>query len=159
MNSQKPQARTPVATGIASGSLGTGTAVDEETTLMAVPDVPASTQQPEAGAAPAVASAPVVPERRATSRRDPYRPIGIALAAILVVLAGLAALSSGGDTPAQIVTPPVGTATPDDVVAGHEDDGDGDDDGSRGNNGNNGNGNGRGNGNGNGGGNGRGNDD
>jgi hypothetical protein len=103
-----------------------------------------------------------VPEKRlVTTRRDPYRPIGIALAAILVALVGVAVVSSAGDTPAQIGPLPAAT-NPDDAAAGDEDDGDEDDDGnggSGGGNGNNGNGNGRGNGNGNGGGNGRGNDD
>ena len=156
MTSNTPPARTPVATGIATGSLGTGTAVDEETTLMAVPDVPASTGASVA-AASVPAAAPLPAARRATSRGDPYRPIGIALGAILVALAGVAVLSSGGDTPAQIGAPPGATATPGDAVAGDEDDGDEDDGG---NSGNNGNGNGRGNGNnGNNDNNGRGNDD
>jgi hypothetical protein len=146
MTSKTPPAGTPVATGIASGSLGTGTAVDEETTLMAVPAPAGEVQAPE--------SAP--PHPRVAARRDPYRPIGIALAAILVALAGLAALSSGGDTPAQIGAPPAATASPGNNVAGSDEDDDKDDEGGGGNNGNNGNGNGRGNGNG--GDNGRGND-
>jgi transcription termination factor Rho len=153
MASKTPQAGTPVATGIASGGLGTGTAVDDETTLMAIPDVPESPEQPEA-AATALVVAPAAAERPSTSRRDPYRPIGIALAAILVALAGLVALSSGGDTPAQVGAPPDATESPGSVVAGEEEQGEGDED-DGGNGGNNGNGNGRGNGNGN---NGRGND-
>ena len=171
MTGNPPPARTPAATGIASGSLGTGTAVDEETTLMAVPDVPEATAQPKALAraptadsAPAAQSppatetappaAPAAAVRRPTARRDPYRPLGIALAAILVALAGVAALSSGGDTPAQIEGPPLATASPGNAAAGDEDAVEG---GGGGNEGNNGNGNGRGNGNG--GDNGRGNDD
>ena len=122
MTSERPSGERPVATGIASGSLGTGTAVDEETTLMAVPEIPEPSQPPEmatpvsatatapaaapaSGAdpvhadAPKHATAPATPARRVSARRDPYRPIGIALAAILVALAGFAALSSGGDSP------------------------------------------------------------
>jgi hypothetical protein len=177
MTSTRPSAETPVATGVATGSLGTGTAVDEETTLMAVPEAPEPTEQPKpAATAPAAAAAPagapapagatapiaaaLVPEKRPiTTRRDPYRPIGIALAAILVALVGVAVVSSGGETPAQI-GPAGATTSPDDAAAGDEDAGDEDEgDDGNGGNANSGNGNGRGNGNGNGGGNGRGNDD
>jgi len=175
MTSRKASAETPIATGVASGSLGTGTAVDEETTLMAVPE-PEPTEQPKpaapappAAAAPSRTPAPVagiapaaagpVPERRPiTTRRDPYRPIGIALAAILVALVGVAVVSNGGETPAQL-GPAGATTSPDDAAAGDEGEGDDRNGGNGGGNGNNGNGNGRGNGNGNGGGNGRGNDD
>jgi hypothetical protein len=168
MTTKTPAAGTPVATGVASGSLGTGTAVDDETTLMAVPDAPEAIEQPGAAAtppevdpAPAPAVAPAgAPAPGVTARRDPYRPIGIALAAILVALAGVAILSSGGDTPAQIGPLPAASATPGNAVAGDEDEGNGDEDGNGGGNGeNNGNGNGNGRGNGNGGDNGRGNDD
>jgi hypothetical protein len=152
MSSRTPGAGTPVATGIASGSLGTGTAVDDETTVMAVPDVPESTMQPEV--APLAPAAPPAP----AARRDPYRPIGIALAVILVALAGAVALSSGGDTPAQVGAPPAAAASPGNDVAGDDEDGDKDDGDKAGNNGN-GNGRGNGKGNGNGGENGRGNDD
>ena len=142
MTRNAPRAGTPVATGIATGSLGTGTAVDDETTLMAVPDLPESTEQPQAtapraAAAPVPAAKPVqasapMTERRSTSRRDPYRPIGIALAAILVALAGFAALSSGGDSPIDAGAAPAASQTPvpgasgdqDGDTGGEQDDGD-----------------------------------
>ena len=156
MTSKTPNAETPVATpvasGIATGSLGTGTAVDDETTLMALPDVPESTAQHEAPAlapaaaqspqpsastaAPGQAPAPAPAQPGGTSRRDPYRPIGIALAAILVTLAGLAVLSSGGDAPAQVGAPPAASATPGTVVEANDDEADndgGNGDGAKGN--------------------------
>jgi len=146
MTSKTPNAETPVATpvasGIATGSLGTGTAVDDETTLMALPDVPESTAhaqspQPSAStAAPGQAPAPAPAQPGGTSRRDPYRPIGIALAAILVTLAGLAVLSSGGDAPAQVGAPPAASATPGTVVEANDDEADndgGNGDGAKGN--------------------------
>ena len=170
MTTSRASTDTPAATGVASGSLGTGTAIEEETTLMAVPEAPEAIDQPEpAAAAPAAAPAPepepasapvpavtpappvtpvpartpvaatataVPEERRGTARRDPYRPVGIALAAILVALVGVAVLSSGGDTPAQIGGPPVATATPGAVVEGKgddENDGGGNGDGAKGN--------------------------
>jgi hypothetical protein len=143
-------AKTRVATGVASGNLGTGTAVDDETTLMAVPEPPPNepTPAPEApvdskavvapspiarptpARRPAQAAEPVLPSPSRTSpgRRDPYRPIGIALAAVLVTLAGVAVLSSGGGTPAQIAAPPAATevapTSPD--GAGEEGEGNGD---------------------------------
>lgn len=167
MTSKTPPPGTPVATGVASGSLGTGTAVDEDTTIMAVPEAPATVEQsqaaataptaasaPPAAAAPAAegttppaiathaaaapsgasapADAPVTTARR-TSRRDPYRPIGIALAAILVALAGFAALSSGGDSPIDAGAPqdasqtlaPAATDDEDEGAGGDRDDRDG----------------------------------
>lgn len=145
-----------VATAVASGSLGTGTAVDDETTLMAVPEAPEALEAPAASQAPAVAEVPPAPTpsaqpapapsaRVASGRRDPYRPIGIALAAVLVTLAGVAILSSGGSTPAQIGVPPAATEASSTNAEGAQVE---DDDNGNGN----GNGNGHGNGNGNGGG-------
>ena len=133
MSSRTPPPETPVATGVATGSLGTGTAVDDETTLITVPEAPEAAEQPKA-AATLPAAAPVTPATthiasRVPSRRDPYRPIGIALAAILVALVGVAVLSSGGDSPAQVGPAPAATATPDNAVAGDEDEADDRDDG------------------------------
>lgn len=175
MTSRTPPADTPIATGIASGSLGTGTAVDDETTRIIVAEAPEATDQrtravaaasratgaPATATAAPAASAPAAqaaPEPAPTTadlpskaRRDPYRPIGIALAAVLVALVGVAVLSSGGDTPAQIGGPPAVTASPANAVAGEEDEVDEGDGSGKENKGN-------GRGNGNGGDNGRGND-
>jgi hypothetical protein len=144
MTSKTPSAGNAVATGIASGSLGTGTAVDEETTRIALPEILESTERPKTvttaptaattpPAATAPAAAPVTAVHRPTARRDPYRPIGIALAAILMALAGLAVLSSGGDSPTDAGAAPgasqtfaPGAPTDEDAGAGgDQDDGDG----------------------------------
>jgi hypothetical protein len=133
-----PQAATspapPVAgvTGVATGNLGTGTAVTDETTLIETPSlpepvpVPVQAREPEPAAVPesvvpetvvpesatAPAPLPAQPPRPRTTRRDPYRPIGIALAAILVALAGVAVLSNGANGPTDVVGPPAATAAP-----------------------------------------------
>lgn len=197
------------ATGVASGNLGTGTAVDDETKPYVVPEiawrpsgpanvrtaggtrapdpspVPApvapvetsasdppgpsvlasSVEPARVDAAPASVPVPAVATRAVGARRDPFRPIGIALAAVLVGLAGIAALAIGSDPSTGTVVPPATTASPaapndDGQGAAGDEDGDSDDGGGGGGGGNGGNGNGRGNGNGNGpgGDNGRGND-
>lgn len=187
----------PPATGVARGSIGTGSNVDDETKAYEVseiswspsgpPNVRTSSRMAAGGTpapgpiAPAVVPdpAPVQPERvtaqpaapsraepaatapaprQATTRRDPFRPIGIALAAVLVALAGVAVVSSGGDSPIDAGAPPAATEMPDDAEADGDDDNDGGAGPVGGNNGNGGN-NGRGNGDGPGGNNGRGNDD
>jgi hypothetical protein len=134
-----PRARSKPITGVASGSLGTGTAVTDETTLMETPKLaePAATAQ-AAGFLHAALHQPAPPERTAASaaatpappvapqaetpartaepapartaepapartaepevmraRRDPFRPIGLVLAGILVALAGVAVLAGG----------------------------------------------------------------
>jgi hypothetical protein len=71
--------------------------------------VPASPAETAPVAVPVAAKT----KRASSGRRDPYRPIGIALAAVLVALAGIAVLSSSGATPGQIVGPPAASgATP-----------------------------------------------
>lgn len=128
-----PDVVAPVVTGVARGNLGTGTAVDDETTVMAVPEAPAVSEvalapapaaQPARDAVPT--SAPV--DRPSVRRRDPYRPIGIALAAVLVTLAGIAVLS-GGEAPAQVGAPPAATeaapTNPDGALGGGGDEGNG----------------------------------
>ena len=165
---------TDSVTGVASGSLGTGTAVDDETTLLETPALPEPVRAPapppermnavevaptpEAEtrdeAEPRPPSAPARATRSNGNRRDPYRPIGIALAAILVALAGLAVLSSK-DTPAGAIVPPAATATPDGAPGQADgqlrEERDGSDKNGHGNANGHGNGNGRGHGNGNGG--------
>jgi hypothetical protein len=56
-------------------------------------------------------AAPDAAQARTTTRRDPYRPIGIALAAVLVALAGVAVLSSGGNAPFDAGAPPASRQT------------------------------------------------
>jgi pyruvate dehydrogenase E2 component (dihydrolipoamide acetyltransferase) len=143
----------PVATGVASGNLGTGTAVTDETTVIEVPAAadPVAAPDPVAAADPVAAPDPVaavppsaVPIAASTAtvarRRDPYRPIGIALAAVLVALAGVAVLSGGGDAPLDVGAPSSSSGTlaptaPTDHggAGGAEDGDDGGGDGQRGN--------------------------
>jgi hypothetical protein len=194
---------------VAQGSLGTGTAVDDDTkeyevaaiswrpsgpanirtsgvknmhdTPSPAPVAPAATAavgpaataaaapppapEPEAAIAPEPLAAPMASRQHAEPRRDPFRPVGIALAALFVALAGIAVLSNAGDPSADAVAPPVASATPGLAPDGNDDaddGGDGDGDQSGGGNesgdGNNGRGNGNGHGRGNDGNNGRGND-